>query len=195
MANLGDVVKLTKSQYESLINGETVKGQTYNENNLYLVEEEAEEPVVLLWQNTNIHNYIEETTVSLNDDISKYKYIIIKWTPESDETTNYSIEYEIVENVYYGATTISSGKVVTNLNFSRVDATLSQGQYIPYTVIKNRTIARVQNSNTSLKINANTSTRLDYGTEGSSGSISITTGLTLSCLPLAIYGTNKEIIF
>lgn len=39
MAQLTDVVKVTKQQYERLVNGETIGGHTYNANTLYLVED------------------------------------------------------------------------------------------------------------------------------------------------------------
>ena len=39
MAQLTEVVKVTKQQYERLVNGETIGGHTYNADTLYLVED------------------------------------------------------------------------------------------------------------------------------------------------------------
>lgn len=56
MAQLKDVVKVTKAQYDRLLNGETIGGHTYDANALYLVEDDG--------ANIDLTGYATEAWVS-----------------------------------------------------------------------------------------------------------------------------------
>lgn len=45
MANLGNVIKLTRSQYEQLLAG-TLSGKTYDANAVYLIESEYQDYIL-----------------------------------------------------------------------------------------------------------------------------------------------------
>ena len=58
MANLSKVVKVTKAQYNTLVNGGTVSGQTYDANAIYLVDDTGKAGIYL----HEIRIYISDTS-------------------------------------------------------------------------------------------------------------------------------------
>ena len=75
MADLSNVIKVTKAQYTTLKSGGTVSGYTYDNNALYLVDEPTEGYTQLKAMTSVAGSTSTTWTVS---DMTNYKYIIIR---------------------------------------------------------------------------------------------------------------------
>jgi len=111
MANLNDVIKLTAEQYNTLINGGTISGHTYDENSIYLIEDS--DTMTLLWENPNPTSTFASQTISLSESYNNYQYLIIEYALWNSYPTR---EVKILENRFYGTTTQSAGETFTVLS-------------------------------------------------------------------------------
>lgn len=134
MANLNDIVKVTQKQYENLLGGGTVSGQTYDENSIYLVDEDTNLYEELLWVNPSPGVEYAGGSSIYFDDLLQYDYIKIGYRYHITDKTG--TQYLTVKPsnsggyVLSSANIHSSGENSTSRQFSMTGTSITfQGAY------------------------------------------------------------------
>ena len=125
----------------------------------------------LLWTNSNPTASLSNGNLTLNADISNFKYLIVEWR-QSDADAGSQFLY--IDNKYYKQSAPTSDYGLARLHFEYL-----QGFNVRY-------LERTPNSNTSVHVSD-----CYNRTNGSTGVGTVSTSTNKSCVPLNIYGANS----